>query len=1377
MQCYTELIPPTGVTQSVSISFTGSGTNELIVTRSSLLQIFALKTINATEEARLVLISEYSLQGTISGLAKVTLAKSQSGGDALLISFRDAKLSLVEWDPSQHSISTISIHYYENHDLLLSPWSPDLKDCVTRLTVDPSSRCAAFNFNQNSLAIIPFRQAQDDLAMDDDFDDLDDDKPNDNSGNQQNGDVAHEQKLSFPSFVLSTTDLDPGLVHPIDIVFLHEYRQPTVGVLFSSHATSMNMAPIRRDGLSYAVYTLDIEQKAVTTLTSVTALSNDLHQVVALPAPLGGALLIGGNELVHIDQGGRVNAVAVNEFSKDASSLAMADESGLQLRLEGCRVQSVAKNEMLLITNEQGFALLTFRIDGRSVSGLSVQKVDLSYVSPLFTSSCSTTSDLQNGYMFLGSEEGSSVLVSATRRALQLKRTTSRAYLDATNGELDGSEEEDEDDDDLYADSKVNGNASSTSFDPNSLIVKDVLHSIAPLHDVVLGRPSKRKREDDDDMGMVRRENHECLDLVAACNSGTSSSLAFLSRSVKPKIVKRHRVENASMVWAMTSEASELEPDARPFDDMLVFTQGLQGSTNHSSLFSLSPDLQEKGNNDFERGDRVVATGRLVTGSHVVVYTRDIRAYNKDFGLDQIFAIVDEEMDATAEVQSAWVTDTHILVKKTDNSISLLKVDKSGDLDEVVLPHTTSSENIISASLFDDHSDFFDTNRYNTTKDNTKALVLVLLTSEGRLSLHPVANLDIEIFSYLGLDYLPHYLSPDQEIPKHWRSRDTITQIALSHVGSAICEKPYLIVRHGTTDVTIYEPYSQPGIQGSYRFTKSSCHIGDPRNQYNEQGDEDTDSAFNVSLLPLSDVAGTGVVVVTGKYPCIITRSSASPPRVHHLDVGPVQQLSPFHDSSCNRGFVYVDQSQYLTFCEIPRDIILDHNDWAIRKVEIGEEVSFLTFHPRTGTYVLATSRPAPFHLPRDDEWRPEWTADNEKATPDFLPTTRSYSIKLISAVTHSIISEHQFGQDEQVLSLKCLNIEVSEQTHERKDVIVVGTGFMRGENVVTRGMLYLFDIVDVVPHPDIPETDLKLKLITSEDVRGAVTTISPIGTQGFILAAQGQKCMVRGLREDNAILPVAFMDMRFYVSVAKELPGTGMTILADAYSGLWLIGYSEEPYKMQLLGRDLENPSISAAEFMPIDKQLFIIAADGNGDLRILQYDPWNPKTERGSILLQRSTFNTGYFPKIMALLPRTPTPSEALVAISAAKKDDASDDGMQAQEAAMPNGHQVLIATREGALVLITPLSDQAYRRLSTLQTTLITQLDQYCGLNPRAHRQVETDGTGGRAMIDGQIVKRWVEQSSQHKAQLADRVGGTLWEVRSDLEAVGGAGLGFL
>lgn len=123
-----------------------------------------------------------------------------------------------------------------------------------------------------------------------------------------------------------------------------------------------------------------------------------------------------------------------------------------------------------------------------------------------------------------------------------------------------------------------------------------------------------------------------------------------------------------------------------------------------------------------------------------------------------------------------------------------------------------------------------------------------------------------------------------------------------------------------------------------------------------------------------------------------------------------------------------------------------------------------------------------------------------------------------------------------------------------------MGTAFTRGEDIASRGNIYIFEVIEVVPEPDQEGTGRRLKLIATEEVKGPVTSLTGIGGQGFFLAAQGQKCMVRGLREDGGISPVAFLDMQCYVTTVKELEGTGMCLMGDVLKGLWFVGYSVRP-------------------------------------------------------------------------------------------------------------------------------------------------------------------------------------------------------------------------
>ena len=46
-------------------------------------------------------------------------------------------------------------------------------------------------------------------------------------------------------------------------------------------------------------------------------------------------------------------------------------------------------------------------------------------------------------------------------------------------------------------------------------------------------------------------------------------------------------------------------------------------------------------------------------------------------------------------------------------------------------------------------------------------------------------------------------------------------------------------------------------------------------------------------------------------------------------------------------------------------------------------------------------------------------------------------------------------------MAVENINLEISEQTHERKDMVVVGTAIARGEDIAARGCVYVFDVID----------------------------------------------------------------------------------------------------------------------------------------------------------------------------------------------------------------------------------------------------------------------------------------------------------------------------
>jgi cleavage and polyadenylation specificity factor subunit 1 len=386
-------------------------------------------------------------------------------------------------------------------------------------------------------------------------------------------------------------------------------------------------------------------------------------------------------------------------------------------------------------------------------------------------------------------------------------------------------------------------------------------------------------------------------------------------------------------------------------------------------------------------------------------------------------------------------------------------------------------------------------------------------------------------------------------------------------------------------------------------------------------------------------------------------------------------------------------------------------------------------------------------------------------------------------------------------MCVKTIVLESSEITRERRSFVVVGTALISGSDLLAKGRIYVFDIIHVVPEPDRPETARKLKVIAKEEVKGAVTALSEIGNEGFLLVAQGQKCMVRGLKEDGTLLPVAFIDTQCYVTVAKELKGTNLCVFGDAVKGVWLAGYNvsafnmlitqctltrlkEDPYQLRAFGKSVRDIEVITADFLPDGKQLYIAVIDGSGDLRILQFEPQSklavpgyycrllicfldPKSLGGQRLLHLSTFHTGAFPSTMSLLPRSPTSSEVL----AAQLHDTMDTDQPSHPA-----HQILLTAQTGAISLLTPLSTSSYRTLAALQSYLTNTLLHHAGLNPRAYRNVDADlAVGGRPIIDGNVLKRWMELGSWKRAEGLGRSGAEgEWDLRRLIDGISGAAL---
>ena len=468
---------------------------------------------------------------------------------------------------------------------------------------------------------------------------------------------------------------------------------------------------------------------------------------------------------------------------------------------------------------------------------------------------------------------------------------------------------------------------------------------------------------------------------------------------------------------------------------------------------------------------------------------------------------------------------------------------------------------------------------------------------------------------------MPPVLSADYAARRS-AARETLAEILVADLGDLVSKSPYLIVctypetlcntdssqlRPSNNDLTIYEPFrtnlatSQKPLSSTLQFLKMhNPHLAENR----DASAEETEGVYEKRDKPMraiSNLGGYSLVFLPGGSPSFIVKTSKSTPKVISLQGVGVRGLSAFHTEGCERGFIYVDNDGIARVSKLPQDVSFELG-MQLQKISLEQAIHSIAYHPAVELYVVGTSSPVEFELPKDDEHRRDW----QKEEISFKPTTEQSYLKLISPTNWSVIDTIELDPCEMIMCIKTLNLEISETTNERKQLITVGTALSKGEDLAIKGRLYVYDIVNVVPEPNRPETNKRLKLVAKEEIpRGAITGISEVGSQGFMLVAQGQKCMVRGLKEDGTLLPVAFMDMNCYVTSVKELRGTGLCVMADALKGVWLTGYAEEPYKMMLFGKSTTNMEVLAVDVLPDGKDLYIIVADADCNLHILQYDP----------------------------------------------------------------------------------------------------------------------------------------------------------------------------
>lgn len=1410
MNIHNQFIDPSTCKQAISCNFTGPTSKNIIVSKDNILQIFELierqedynedsddlnKKENLTDNAneaesfisgelntqlqkksyKISLISEYKLNGSITNITKFRSNENENI-DYLIICTKIAKLSIIHWDRSKNSISTVSLHYYE--PIMSNLCFEKFEDHEVTQRTDPGSLCSVLEI-RGLFTFLPFyHDFMDNDAVEDDIEMAIEDaeiKNNDegpekklrkvDSGNKTSSSKSSSsstieeapknklrtKKLYNSSFILGSSSLHTDLKNVVDFGFLHSYREPTMAILYSPKTVTWAGNLSRgKDNMQVVVLSLDLESKRSTPIIELFDLPYDLEIVQPLPSPINGFLLIGCNEIIHVNSIGSARGIAVNSYYQKCSNFQIKDQSALELDLAGCAIEYIGGDQMLLITEEGKLYSVLFEkiggssniteikeIDSKNYEGITINQPTSMTGFPdlncLFLT-CQGSDSLLLGWESEESDVGSS-MGQATETKNSRKKEDNKKETDEAPEDMDDDSWLYRDDDDDETNQSAESGTSTTVLLSSKFIKYDSLINYGPLSHFTLGVVSTSPKI----LGLPNPNyNEKCI--IGTSGVGKSSGISVFHQTIQPKVKSTLRFSNVDKIWTLENLSQE--------SHYLITTDYTNSKTQ---VFIISKNYRDYTTRDFDNKFTTVTIAimpNFAKTENKIIQVTPHSVILFDFLFRRIMSL-----DYKDEIISAQIHDKYVMVTietgevvileyvetKKDSKLVTIKLPRVlTDLiftggwitDSSVLNHVNIGNEILTRN--DDNNEIENPNKYT---------VFLLATADNRILVFDKKH-NQKVFEFMNVDNLPERITLDlMDLNTEGYPDPMIKQIMFTTIGDQYVTKEYLVILTIGGELFMYEMYFDP-IANIYRFTKINevAQIpitGAPDNAY------PFGTTIERNMIKLKNWQGYDSVVITGVTSYCIFKNHVSMPRVFPFTTSSIRAFGEFHVSGkCEHGVISIDGAKAARICEV--DLDMDYTGRApIKFIPVGQTVTAVVFHKSSNTYLVSTFEEVPFNY-LDEEGNE--VAGTEKDMEKAL-TYKGY-IKLISPINWSVIDVFELEETDIATSLSILKLNVVDSASGTrglsKDFIGVGTGSHRTEDASTTGSWKIFDIISVVPEVDRPEANHKLKLVTSETSKGPAISICDVS--GRFSVVQGQRLFVRQLEGDDTVSPVAFTDTALYSKEVKSFEN--LMLIADSYSSVSLHGFDAEPYRMLKLGNDSLEVNVSAADFIVHDSNLFILIADESGILHLLHYDPEDPNSLQGLKLLRRAVFRNNKHTTHMMSISRQDSLFSLGKTIFQGKSGGVDSVG-----------YEVIGSTDDGALYRVTPISENIYRRLYSVQQQIYDKETHYCGLNPRMNTIGDMSTIMpviSRPILDFDTMRKFINLNESRKRNIALKTG---------------------
>ncbi|TIA91925.1 hypothetical protein E3P99_00843 [Wallemia hederae] len=1234
---FNQLVSTSGAEFACALRLTGRDTYNVATTANNTLKIYEINVFEQQQtgddgelftapSARLSLKREYHLHGEIIGIQSIRIISSLDDGlDRLLLSFRDAKIALLEWSNDINDLLTVSIHTYERSQQVLSQ---DMTRFKANLQSDPDNRCSALLLPDDSLALLSVHGTQADL------DDLD-----------EQVSKAIKDVPYAPSFILPLKSIDQDMCNIIDYCFLPGFHNPTLAILCQPKQTWTGRLSDSQDTCQVFFLTLDLVTQVYPIIATVDSLPYDCISLTPAPKEVGGVAILSANAIIHVDQNGRPVGRATNGWATLTSSRSFdPPPKDLFVRLEGASIEFLKvkprqphPQALLFLANGDIHAVQFYR-EGRTISRVDISKPFARGSVPSGACRLDIEGEGLGGgqFMFIPSIVGVSALIRVGDMLDTLdlfpkvEKIGSTAYDDM---DVDVDE-------DLYGSSDAKIEAKEEEQDgvrEPPFTICDYIEAHGPVQDLTIGRYAK--------------EQSSSLQILAATGAGHVGGITAFHHEIPVESKKKLDVDGGAGLWTFSTATH----------DRIIVAADKQSKTRVYKL--LADDEIEL---VAERDGSALSSGPLSNGSHVaIVTTTSVLIVSEDGSTVSTLELDNGELDCAA------VADPYVLTRQTSGTMSLYKTDNAS-----VSKVTDLQANVKVASIYIDIYGLF---------GDAGSHCICSVSNTSTLNILNLPSLACA-FSSKHLTNIPSTLAHSIDTDEKMTDEDTtdeVIDIQLVDMGGA-SKKVHLVVLYDSGHLVIYDTFNSATGLAFSKIASSIVQLS---------------TTVRSKIIPF-DRSG---VFVTGRSPVMIHREDTSMPRVHRLGQKYIQHAAAFDNS-----LVYSANDE-VTLARTGSDVEYSEN-LPLRRLASGRHFDKVAYDPTSQMYVATSTASVPFRL-FDNAGNYLWKPPMENLSP---ATSYRSSIELLSADCQSSLFGYEFEQNEFVICCETVSLLSPSADGTYKDFIGVGTCINKGEDVAVKGAIYLFEVVELVPSSKDVGNNYKLRLLMREETRGAVSAIT--SCSGYFVVAVGQKVLIRALEINERLVSVAFY---------------------DAVKSITFLAFQETPYKLVQISRDSRQIETSVSNFLAYEDQITFVSNDIKGDMRLIDYNPFDPASEGGEKLIRTTEFHKG---------------AEATCSLLLAKPS-------------VRPSSELLIGGVDGSISCLAPVDEQSFKALWLLQGALVRQIPHVAALNPRAHRYVRNDYVSrslSKGILDGLLLSQYQTLDHVTQVEVAKRIGYTKTEL---------------